>query len=1068
MLDIWSVKTGYNLGTFEEKVNTTIPLPVKTTTLLVDYKIISGRIPPGMRIQGTNLVGTPLEVARPTVFTFVIRASNNNNIADRTLNLTIEGADVPEILDTEGLLPVGPNQTFFVLDSTPISFQINAIDFDTSAGQNLNFFINPKEGSLPPGLKMDQHGLISGFVDPLLAVPINERDGGYDSQVFDAYGYDFGIRPDNGFDSFNFDVITFDYTAPARGLRKLNRNYEFIVTVTDGDSFIKRKFRIYVVGEDFLRADNTFMRAGNNTYLASNTALRAPIWITPPNLGLIRSNNYHIVKLDIYETLDFGAVQYYLEQWIKDTKKTFTAIKKIIKTEKNFLGSSATSVNFPATLSQNNGPGLNLTFKRITFGANHNLNNQNVVIYNSNSNQDIEGLTNGSLYYVKKISDTIIELYSDVDLTNIINISRASIGSHELVYGPGINLTFNRIIFNIDHNLNNSDHIIYNNNGQNIGGIKSGQLYFVKKISNRIVELYSDYNLVNRIDLTRLAVGTHKLVRHDNEIGCRTITIKNPTATPLVGEYVDLSTAGEVNTNLDTMHKILNVIPIATKEYRLVIDEPLTINLVDNNKFNSGMLSELPKGLQLSIKNGELFGLVPYQSDILKRYTFTVTATRFGQDTETSAVSRTFSIGVISDVDSSMTWITPINLGNIEANYVSTLNVIATSTLANPVISYEIISGRLPPGLNLQSNGEITGRIRQYSQNQEEGLTTFYDTLNGQRISNQTFDGNETSFDRTYRFVIRAQDQVNYSSIDREFILNIQTPNDRLYSNIYVTSYMSMDKRQKFFDLINNETVFPQTHIYRFSDPNFGVKRDLRMLIYAGIETKAAGEFISIIGLNHKKKRFRFGDIKVAKARIPETNNIVYEVIYIDMVDPQDQPDKHLPLIVKDLRQGSNRIGADLSNYIWRSDGQDIFTGGKEPFLPRPFESMTIDRTNHNISDFNTKNRYPSTLYNWRQRIRFHKDVNGVELLTEKNFLPLWMRSFQDDLVQLGYIPVLPLCFCKPGMSEDVYLNIKNYNQTNNFDFKDLDYTVDRYIIDSVTGYGNDKYLVFKSHEATI
>ena len=38
----------------------------------------------------------------------------------------------------------------------------------------------------------------------------------------------------------------------------------------------------------------------------------------------------------------------------------------------------------------------------------------------------------------------------------------------------------------------------------------------------------------------------------------------------------------------------------------------------------------------------------------------------------------------------------------------------------------------------------------------------------------------------------------------------------------------------------------------------------------------------------------------------------------------------------------------------------------------------------------------------------------------------------------------------------------------NGFDFKSLDYTVDRYIIDSVTGSINDKYLVFRNDRITV
>lgn len=75
------------------------------------------------------------------------------------------------------------------------------------------------------------------------------------------------------------------------------------------------------------------------------------------------------------------------------------------------------------------------------------------------------------------------------------------------------------------------------------------------------------------------------------------------------------------------------------------------------------------------------------------------------------------------------------------------------------------------------------------------------------------------------------------------------------------------------------------------------------------------------------------------------------------------------------------------------------------------------------------------------------------------------MRTIQDgDVQELDYIKAIPLCYCKPGQADDVLLNIKNRA----FDFKQIDYVIDRYIIDSVTGYSADKYIAFKNDRTTI
>jgi hypothetical protein len=75
------------------------------------------------------------------------------------------------------------------------------------------------------------------------------------------------------------------------------------------------------------------------------------------------------------------------------------------------------------------------------------------------------------------------------------------------------------------------------------------------------------------------------------------------------------------------------------------------------------------------------------------------------------------------------------------------------------------------------------------------------------------------------------------------------------------------------------------------------------------------------------------------------------------------------------------------------------------------------------------------------------------------------MRSIQPgSYVELDYVPAIVLCYCKPGGADEILLNIKN----SEYDFKLLDYTIDRYIIDSVDGYYEDKYLVFRNDRTTI
>jgi len=804
MLDVWTKRSGYNLGTYEERTQLAIALPISANN--VNLHVISGKLPPGLRLSGASIIGTALEVAKRTDFEFCIRASKNNEISDRTYTITIEGSDNPIIINSPDLLPVGPNETYFILDSSPVEFQITATDTDTAAGQRLRYFISSGDGTLPPGLKMNERGLITGFIEPLISLALNERNGNFDKGLYDKNGFDYGLKPDNGFDSFKFDAINFDYSLPSIGPKKLNRNYEFIVSVSDGDTVVKRKFRIYVVNEDFLRADNTIMSAGNNTYTAANSGVREPIWLTAPNLGILRANNYHIIKLDVYNALEVGVIQYTLEP-------------------------------------------------------------------------------------------------------------------------------------------------------------------------------------------------------------------SNPDST----------------------------------------------------------ISQLPPGLRLDPTNGELFGIMPYQSEIEEIYHFTIKASRYGRKNEVASSDRTFTVRILGEINSEMSWISPENLGTIDANYISTLKIQASSILSDANIRYGIPprGGELPPGLTLDRDGQIIGKVEQYGNGSDiKGMITF----DGNTFS---LDGGATSIDRRFEFIVRAQDQANYSKIDRKFVITINTPNDRLYSNIYIKAYMepfkptpATSKRALFNKFINDQSVFTKDYIYRLNDINFGIRKDLKAIMYAGIETKLAATYISAIGLNHKKKRFLFGDIKIAQAKIPGTMTNVYEIIYVELVDELELKNKKLKPKIK-LPKGSATLTVDASNKEWKR----LDNPTNEPFAPRPNDIVTVDQTSVLTSDPNGRIRYLNSYSNWRDRLRFWKKTDPLnpsvivdEFITERNYLPLWMRSFQDVTRQeLGFVLALPLCYCLPGYAEEIVLNIKNYQKVNGFDFKDLDFTVDRYIIDSVKpnineqNYG-DKYLVFKNN----
>lgn len=785
-ITVWTQPSGYKFDPIQESTDVTIDLPVLPDLENVTYQLISGSLPPGLRIVSNQIIGAAFEVPRTTDFKFVIRASQPSGISDRTFLITVNGADTPEWLTPEGALPVFANQHYYVLDGNYVDIQLNASDFDTSAGQSLRYFIPSREGRLPPGLTLSESGRIYGFVEPAFAVPSTVGNGSFDQNVYDYVAYDFAVKSSNGYDSFVYDSRSYDFSTTSVVPKKLNRNYQFTITLTDGDTVTKRTFRIFVVTDDLFKADSTIMHVGSEDFTADLTYVRPPVWITESNLGTYRANNYHVFKLDTYEGIDLGLV-----------------------------------------------------------------------------------------------------------------------------------------------------------------------------------------------------------------------------------------------------------------EYRL-----LSLNL-DNTP------SILPPGMQFDPTSSEIFGYIPYQPALSKIYKFTISAIRFGDRSEYTVSTRMFTVNIVGEIESVVTWVTDPNLGSIDANIPCNLFVKAITSLPGSLVSYKLVNGSLPPGLSFTSNGEIIGKPVQFPSLLSPGIISFYETdeAGDKTEINQTFDGGTTTFDRTFTFTIEANDNAITSANQRTFSVRINVPDDRKYSNITVKPFLKLSQREIFNSFINDRTIFDVATIYRPNDPNFGIQSELQMLVYAGIETKESVEIVSMLGLNHRKKKFKLGQLKKAQAKLNGSGEILYEVVYIEVVDPIESNGTYLPNVISTSPDDFN-ITVDQNNSYYNGpfDSLEAYWNRPEPF------NVTLDRTDVFAGDPGNNFRFPSSISLWRKRIK----TLG---LRQPNYLPLWMRSIQDGSVQeLGYVPAIPLCYCKPGTANIILDNIKY----SGFDFQQIDYEIDRYIIDQVSNYSGDKYFVFRNDRTTI
>ena len=923
MASLWTQSSGTILATLQERQTTTVSLPLENP--IATTALISGALPNGMRLESNAIVGTPLQVARETTSTFVIRATLDSVINDRTFKIITQGQDAPTWVTKTDLLPVGIDGQYFILDSAPVNFQLVAIDADTSAGQTLEYFIGNKDGELPPGISLTSTGKLVGVVDPILAIEKASAAGNYDDSGYDFQGksgYDWSVRSNNGYDSYFYDTTVYGLSLPTASPKKLNRYYQFTVSVSDRDTIARRTFRIYVVGDDFFRSDTTLMQIGTGTFTADISHLRTPVWITPRDFGYRRANNYVTLVLDIIDpnTLT-GVVTYNLKSKNDDTTDSILP------------------------------PGLSLD------------------------------ATTGEIAGVTPYQPAITTEYK---------------------------FTINARRIEIDE--------------------------------ERIQFLQYAYEIIAQ---NSLQVKVNKL-----------------------GEYA--SRAVGLEFNIDGYAYKANSISTANTLYDVLnIDKPLHRALTKGTTIDLGTIGVLAQ--------------------------------------ETVEKAKTFTIKLLGEIDSTIQWSTPENLGNISSNYVSTLSVLAKTTVPNATLLYSLESGTLPPGLALSYDGEIIGKINSFGTSVAPGLTVF--------DSNQfSLDGNDTTVDRKYKFTVKAQDQFGYSAIQRQFTITVADPGDKLYSNLHVQPFMKEAKRATFINLINDAEIFLPEYIYRPNDPNFGLQRKIKMLAYAGIETKAVDQYVAAMAKNHTRKSLKFGAIKTAVAKTPGTNNIVYEVVYVEMIDPYESakgnvrktikiknPQKQLinsikytpkddlydglSNVVKVTTRNSGVVDVDfnaalklhLRDYlvtypvstdlpVGLRDGTNVsvqFAQGtpvSNKYRPDPANTITVDSNAISIDGSQDQTRYISNISHMRDAIR---DI-GV---TEGNYLPLWMRTAQTGSVnQLGFVNAVPLVYCKPGTSAI----IKNTLEFNEIDFTQYNFDIDRYVIDSTIGNSDEQYLLFANYQHNI
>ena len=237
----WITPTG-DLGTVVEGEFYQVQLNADNAN---SYKYLSGVLPVGIRVTQNGVLegnpknydyiqGVPTEVAQDVTSKFVVRAvSLDGTVADRVFEMTVTGQDAPVIDAT----PASDLGVYF--DGDLVDVQLTATDPDPK--DILTWSL--QSGNMPSGVSISSTGRIYGYIDPFADI-----DG----------------TP--GFDLTNFDMGEWDFRT-----KSVNKNYEFIVQVSDGKEVDLKSYSLFGQSRGAATADIDSVTADNVS--SSNTCL---------------------------------------------------------------------------------------------------------------------------------------------------------------------------------------------------------------------------------------------------------------------------------------------------------------------------------------------------------------------------------------------------------------------------------------------------------------------------------------------------------------------------------------------------------------------------------------------------------------------------------------------------------------------------------------------------------------------------------------------------------------------------------------------------------------------------
>lgn len=264
-------------------------------------------------------------------------------------------------------------------------------------------------------------------------------------------------------------------------------------------------------------------------------------------------------------------------------------------------------------------------------------------------------------------------------------------------------------------------------------------------------------------------------------------------------------------------------------------------------------VSEFPNGLVLDEERGIIYGKTPILNETKKDFKFLLKA-----NSKYSPIYsyKTFYLRIIHENYTNFNWKTSSYLGTLKTYEKSFKRIFVESTVNNEKLNFDIKTGNLPPGLQLTTDGYIIGNALPI------------DPLH----------------DGEFKFTVIVWNN-NGISDEKEFNLMVDKSTVLPYNEVYVKPLISVESRQQFDRLLADVYTRGEEYVYRMQDDEFGLNDNMLITLCSSVATVEHQRFFDNVK-GFKRRRLRYNGIKNITVFYPGTKSPLYEMVYIDMLDP--------------------------------------------------------------------------------------------------------------------------------------------------------------------------------------